>query len=546
MDLEPDARRYRILDVIGRGGFGTVYRGEALGSGGFVKEVALKVLHPHVEANAEQLARLREEARLLALLKHRAIVGVDTLTRIHERWTVVMEYVPGVTVRDLLERSGPMPLPMVLEICADVASALDAAYRATGADGHPLKMLHRDVKPSNLQLTRWGDVKLLDFGIARAETPNREISTGAVVYGSIPYLAPERLTLRDTHQADVYALALTLVQMATGEVPTPGAPNPDRIEHARQLLEGIAAPAALVDLVARSLAFDPEDRPDARGFERELQRVRHRLTVFDPREWSEEHVGAMLDARSPSAGELTGMSFAEGSSAQNLFEALGTRVPATFDDPVDPPRADPDPTPRTPIPSTVPPAILADASGGILETPPGSARSPDDSAPLPPLADARRPEDSGPVFPELPARAERAPGTPRPALRRRSGNPKGAVTVVLASLIGLGGVAGGAALVALVGMMAAAVAGVVGALFWSPGMCHSFVGTTREEARAGGFDREVSRLLDDADGACERGEITAWDVNMLDVRMDDLASDGSLSRSDVEQLERALDRLRAQ
>ena len=120
-----EVRRYRVLETLGKGGFGTVYRAELLGSGGFAKQVALKVLND--EGQREIAHRLRDEARILGHIRHRAIVGVDGLAHLDEGWAVVMEYIDGVDAKELLA-AGPVPARCALEIVEEAASALHAAY----------------------------------------------------------------------------------------------------------------------------------------------------------------------------------------------------------------------------------------------------------------------------------------------------------------------------------------------------------------------------------------------------------------------------------
>jgi serine/threonine protein kinase len=407
MDHDHEGRRYRILDVLGRGGFGTVYRAEMSSPGGFVKEVALKVVPGDLDGTTETIARLRDEARLLGALRHRSIVGVDALTRLGERWAIVMEYVQGVTIRDLLDRYGSIPLIVSLQIAIEVASALHAAWEAQvpartlpagvaaepdARPTEPLRLIHRDVKPSNIQLTRNGDVKLLDFGIARSSTET--VRGGNLIYGSVPYLSPERLAGKDCHEADVYALALTLVQMLVGTLPRPGAPPAERIEHARELLASIGSPPDLESIVLQALDGEAANRPDARTFGLALKRVARNFTVFEPRDWSEEHVGPLLDARRHTAGDLTGMSFADGAVTATELFMLG-KAAATFDEPNEGPPPPPPPLPmhRSAIPSAIAPDAttsglvipeLPSAESGADPTPPAGVSRALETVDLPP------------------------------------------------------------------------------------------------------------------------------------------------------------------
>ncbi|MEM6931118.1 MAG: protein kinase, partial [Myxococcota bacterium] len=152
-------RRYEVLGIVGRGSAGTVYHARMHGEGGFSKDVALKVLQPTGERDAADIAqRLRDEARVLGLVSHRAIVSVDALVQLDGRWTVVMEYVPGANLFDLTHAetdpsdTGRRALParVAVEIVSELASALDVAFHTRGPDSQPLRLLHRDLKPSNL------------------------------------------------------------------------------------------------------------------------------------------------------------------------------------------------------------------------------------------------------------------------------------------------------------------------------------------------------------------------------------------------------------
>jgi predicted Ser/Thr protein kinase len=334
-DAPDRGRRYVVHEVLGSGGFGTVYRAELHTDDAFVKEVALKVLHPE-EDRPEHLARLRDEARVLALVRHRALVGVDELLRLEGRPAVVMELVRGVPLEALV-RSGPVPAAVALAVVAEVASALAAAWDA-------VQLVHRDVKPGNVLLTADGDVKLVDFGVARADFPAREARSRAVVLGTLPYLSPERLELVDLPAGDVFALGITLVELVSGTAAGPAVARPDA--HAARVAELLAAVAAAspapdpAALLTRMLSFDPEDRPTAS----EVEQACHTLAptgAAELRSWAGERVPvAALRARA--SGDWSGRRFTGGSSSHG-------ESPATFsfDEPlVAPPPAVPPPPRR--------------------------------------------------------------------------------------------------------------------------------------------------------------------------------------------------------
>ena len=302
--MSTSGRQYRIIQQIGKGGFGTVYRAELQGVGGFAKQVALKVLNrggDGGDAALNELAlRLRDEARILGLIQHRAIVRVDSLARLGDGWAVVMEYVPGVDLHLVVRKAAP-PARVALQLIEEVASALYAAFSVpSDVTDRPLRLLHRDIKPSNIRITAQGEVKVLDFGVARAEFQEREARTRSVLMGSFRYMAPERIEGIEGPAADIYSLGLVLAELLCGKVRDAPPKHPSRhevfIEEIRNDIQSRhrkvwkAQREAIVSLVERMLSFEPSDRPTAREVERTCREIAGQLTGAWLREWSEEEI----------------------------------------------------------------------------------------------------------------------------------------------------------------------------------------------------------------------------------------------------------------
>ncbi len=295
-------RRFRILGTIGSGGFGTVYKAELLGEGGFRKVFALKVLNPDVEVVTEVAQRLRDEARILGLVHHRAIVQADSLIQLGGRWAVVMEYVQGVDLREVVAH-GPIPLGPALEILEEVAEALNQAHAQPGPDGSPLCLLHRDIKPPNVQITSAGEVKVLDFGTARANFAKREAKTQDLAFGTIDYMSPERMEFEDTAAGDVYALGAVLFELLTAS--PLGRTSPILRRHEAVLARATEAlagqPAEVRDLILQCLAFEGAARPTAEALAKASRRLRRQVQT---EEWLVEWAGAHVPAWVAARGEL--------------------------------------------------------------------------------------------------------------------------------------------------------------------------------------------------------------------------------------------------
>ena len=288
-----ELRRYEVKYPLGKGGFGTVYRADLLGAGGFAKPVALKLLNDDLHGMEEVAARMRDEARMLGLLRHRAIVMVDGLVMLDGRWAIVMEYVEGVDLSFVVEHEG-MPVGAALEVIEEVAGALRVAWEKIGPAGHPMHLLHRDIKPANIQVTAQGEVKVLDFGIARANFGAREAKTQNVLFASRSYMAPERLDLIETHKGDVYSLGVVLYELLAGDILGPAAASERR--HQQKIIEAVATlrnkgvPEIALDLLAVCLAFEPDERPTAAEVSKLARTIRREMSDIALIDWCEVEV----------------------------------------------------------------------------------------------------------------------------------------------------------------------------------------------------------------------------------------------------------------
>ena len=391
--LSPSHQRYRVLELLGQGGFARVYRAEMIGEGGFRQLVALKFVRDGIERQDEILARLRDEARILGLLRHRAIVGVHGLAHLDRGWAVVMEYVDGVDGQRLMDGTMP-PVPVILELVAEVASALQAAWEQPGHDGAPLRLVHRDIKPANIFVTGQGQVKVLDFGAARAEFADRESETRSVMFGSIRYMSPERFDGVDGPESDVWALGITLAELLLGVPATPEhVGTPDRAgkgAHLAQTIDGYLADTApameaeqrreLCLLVREMLAVHADHRPRAGDVDVRLRRLVRQIPGDDMRTWTPQHVPAILAAvtRDTEADEVCGAVLRQYSDMSANVPASPPHIPVASDSdtppvlrpapaPVPSVSAPSAPAPREPVPSrSVSTAIPTGVRWGLL------------------------------------------------------------------------------------------------------------------------------------------------------------------------------------
>jgi eukaryotic-like serine/threonine-protein kinase len=268
MNGELVADRYELQEVVGTGGMSTVYRAvDTL----LERNVALKILHPHYGEDAEYVERFRREARSVAQLSHPNIVTVIDRGEADGRQYIVFEYVDGESLKQLVDRTGPLPARRAVELGLQVAEALAFAHNAG--------LVHRDVKPQNVLVTEDGEAKVTDFGIARSLDVEQGVTQTGTVLGTSNYLSPEQARGQTvTPATDVYSLGVVLYELLTGEVPFPGenfvAVAMKHInEEPPSLLERRPdVPMRLVAAIDRALAKDPGERfPSMSAFCAELR-----------------------------------------------------------------------------------------------------------------------------------------------------------------------------------------------------------------------------------------------------------------------------------
>ena len=257
--------RYQVRSRIARGGMATVYLATDLR---LERRVAIKVMHGHLADDIQFKSRFVQEARSAARLAHPNVVNVFDQGQDSDMAYLVMEYLPGITLRDLLKDYGKLTSEQTIDIMEAVLGGLAAAHKAG--------IVHRDLKPENVLLADDGRIKIGDFGLARAASANT--ATGQALLGTIAYLSPELVTrgIADA-RSDIYALGIMMFEMLTGEQPFKGEqPMQIAYQHANDTVplpssKNPDVPPELDELVLWATEKDPEHRP------RDAQEMLNRL-----------------------------------------------------------------------------------------------------------------------------------------------------------------------------------------------------------------------------------------------------------------------------
>ena len=274
--------KYELVAALGVGGMAAVYRGRMQGVGGASKEVAVKVIQARLRDDEALRLMFFDEMRLAMALTHRNIVQTFDVGESGGEPYMVMELVEGTSLQALCARCGPLPLADALFIAMEVSSALDYAHGLVLPAGrHAPGVIHRDICPNNILLSFNGDVKLADFGVAKAA--GRLVQTAPnVVKGKLRYMAPEQAAGQATPEADIFALGAVLYEMIAG-LPFRGGQSLTELLQGRLALPvGLNRPglsASIEALVRRCLEDLPRHRPTASELRQALADEHFRLQV---------------------------------------------------------------------------------------------------------------------------------------------------------------------------------------------------------------------------------------------------------------------------
>lgn len=354
---------YVVYERLGVGGMASVHRARELGIEGFERIVALKRLLPHLAEDATFIKSFVREAKLASLLHHVNVVQIFELGRVGTQYFISMEHIDGKDLRKILRQArrhaGPPPIGVTLGLLLQLCDALDYAHTMVGEDGVPLGLVHRDVSPSNILINRAGYLKVIDFGIAKAQSSQLKTQTGRVK-GKLAYMAPEAVSGRELDaRSDLFAAGViahelltarplfackneyqTLLRVQRGDILPPSTHNR-------------SCPPELDAIVLRALARDPNERYEsAAAFRDELLDLRAKYQLAA----THREIGSWID---------WAFSVAEASTEYSLpHDRIETRSPLPRSERTSQRAIPQAPPPQSPLPITPEEDELVDVAWG--------------------------------------------------------------------------------------------------------------------------------------------------------------------------------------
>ena len=269
--MSQSQQRYRVIEKLEAGGMAEVFRAESEGLQGFKKQVAIKRVLPHLSEKKKFISMFLDEARLCAQLTHSNCVQVFDIGVGDNAYFIVMEFVDGANLKSVAENlkkkhGRDMPLEVSAFLAAEICKGLDYAHNLKDSSGVDLHIVHRDMSPPNVLITKYGEVKIVDFGLAKASS-QLEKSEPGIIKGKFSYLSPEAALGQDVDpRTDVFAVGIILWELLTGKRLFLGDTDFQTVKQVQEAKvpsvrsHNPQVPPELERVVNKSLARDPKER----------------------------------------------------------------------------------------------------------------------------------------------------------------------------------------------------------------------------------------------------------------------------------------------
>ncbi len=287
--------RYVLLEKLAVGGMAEIYKAKTYGVDGFEKQLAIKRILPHCAADNEFIRMLVDEAKLTVLLSHANIVQVYDLGKVGDDYFISMEFISGTNLREVVTRlrdsQEKIPEEIAVYVMSEVCKGLDYAHRKTDTQGNPLNIVHRDISPQNILISFEGEVKIVDFGIAKAAM-NVSHTMAGILKGKVAYMSPEQALGKPIdHRTDIFSAGVLLYEMLTGDKLFSGETqfevlNQIRTTRINTLMLPDHIPGPLKAILAKALAYNAKDRYQTAGdFQLDLTKFLYSSYIdFSPRQ----------------------------------------------------------------------------------------------------------------------------------------------------------------------------------------------------------------------------------------------------------------------
>jgi tetratricopeptide (TPR) repeat protein len=421
--------KYLLLEKLATGGMAQLYRAKIIGVEGFEKFIAIKQILPHLAHEEELITSFIDEAKLAALLNHQNIVQIYDFGSMENSYFITMEFLFGKDLRAVnskaKEKGTPVSLENALYLISKVCAGLDYAHKLKDFQGKSLNIIHRDISPQNVFLTYEGDVKIVDFGIAKAASQSTITQMG-MIKGKVAYMSPEQAAGKVIdHRSDIFATGILLYELLAGCRMFTG---DDTLQILSKVREGEFTPLAtlkgglpgkLYDIAAKALAKDPEDRyQSCADMQADIEECIFRLNLRPSGRSMAEYLKILFAEEIESEGKRMADAAGAGAASDRAQEAESERRSVDMPPAQKPPAPKAEPAPPAKAAPQVRPMPPEPAKGGKK----GALAAVAGVAVLALLGGAYYLMGKGPARTTAPAPAAKAP-VPAPAAPQASPSP---------------------------------------------------------------------------------------------------------------------------